>query len=98
VTNLESSLKSIRSYFVERSKQDNESKECIFAKYIAPELSKITSDSIKQKVKHRLLEAVLDWVDEDREVQQQQQFQYVVLNYPGSMQLLNTPEAQNSVP
>ena len=78
---------------MERSRQ-SESDEYIFAKYIGSELSKIKSDSIKQKVKRRLIEAVLDGVDEDLEVQQQQQqFQYVVLNQDGSMQLVNTPEA-----
>ena len=84
-TTLETSLASICSYFHQRP---NDTDEDIFARYLSTEMKKISAENIKQKVKRKLMEVVLDGVDED--LQQEQQLpQYFVLSQDGALQVVN---------
>ena len=86
-TGLEASLASICSYFQQRR---SDADEDVFAKYLSSELQKISAQNIKQKVKRKLLEVVLDGV-EDIQQKQQQLPQYFMLSEDGSLQVVNVP-------
>ena len=97
----EFALLSIQSYF-ERKAQDSpapESEDQIFGKMLSLELAKIPDDSIKQRIKRRLLDVVYEGVEEYRQKPEQQQqvtpvdVQYMIVNPDGSLQMLTSPES-----
>jgi len=92
---LEDSIKCISDYFSRKNTEPPESDESVFSKFLASELVKIQDDDIKRSVKRKLTEVIFDAVEEDaqKQKQQQQHVQYMLLGDGSLHPLVHIPES-----
>jgi len=81
--------------FPERTLNPLKVMSLFFSKFLASELVKIQDDDIKRSVKRKLTEVIFDAVEEDaqKQKQQQQHVQYMLLGDGSLHPLVHIPES-----